>query len=1144
MHKRTWGAFLYAALSVVLCLTAVQLVMASSLDAREVDPAGNGQVAATPSRLAPTGAIHGDDLAGVQLVESSESRMVLLATASAPDITTVTLPDGSTCQEISLPGYQSLGESGGPALPVARAALGIPIPSDPVVRLVDSELTELPGIYNLCPEPSPILDLSAPDEDPSAQLKGWERVADPDIYGTDRWLPASPVEIADTGLIRDQRVARIALHPLQYNPVSGRIRLYTRMTVEIFLNADITATEAARAFAPSTTGQAFDALLRAQLMNYDQAKAWRQAPSTNPTPISSEAMQAVGADNPMYRVEVRDAGLYKLTYADLLAADPSVDLSGIDPRNLHLSTHGAEVAIEVTGEDDGSFDVSDTIYFFGEAINTVYANINVYWLTWDTTPGIRMDRVDASPSSPELPVPTHFTTTMLLEEDHAYRRALVTGDGDNWFWSDLQSKGTPVSRSYTFTIPNLATAIDTTVLVSGDLLGYSANPRHSGEVHLNGHSIYTATWVPQTEHLFAATIPITYLMQGTNVLSVTVGIGNITDYVVVNHFGITYAATYTATDDLLWFEGDQAGTWEFRIGGFTTDAVRVLDITYPLTPARIIGGPAEFDGMTYTQPFSQAIAGERRYLATATALALSPTQVSRDVLSDLRNTSNSVDYIVIAHRSLITSANTLASYRATQGLRTQVVDVQDIYDEFGYGIPAATAIQEFLAYAYGNWTPPAPSYVVLFGDGNFDPKNNLGRGEPSLIPPYLAAVDPWIRETAADNLYVKFDDDLVPDMFIGRLPALTLAQADALVNKIIAYEQPPTTSAWHSQILFVADNEDDGGYFDEDSDEVADHYVPTPYTVEKVYLGVTHDITSAKAAIIDAFNTGRLLINYAGHGATQLWAGERLLQLSSIPSLNNADKLPFLVPMTCLEGYYIIPSPPDNNFEALAEALVRHAAGGAIASWSATGLGLASGHDYLDRGIFEAVFDKDIIELGPATAYAKMYLATSPAGPSYTDLLNTYTLFGDPATRLNVLPADVGIAKAVTGNAATFTWGDPITYTLTYLNAGPATAHGVVISDTLPAALTSLAWSAHGVPITLQVGSTYVWDVGSLPAGTGGVITVTGRISPSLQRTLVNTVEITTTSREIETGNNRSQSTVIIDALRVYLPLALRSSTQ
>jgi len=84
----------------------------------------------------------------------------------------------------------------------------------------------------------------------------------------------------------------------------------------------------------------------------------------------------------------------------------------------------------------------------------------------------------------------------------------------------------------------------------------------------------------------------------------------------------------------------------------------------------------------------------------------------------------------------------LANYRQDQGLRTSVVDVQDLYDEFNYGIANPSAIRDFLALAYSTWQAPAPTYVVLFGDGNFDPKNYLGFNRINLVPPYLSVVDP------------------------------------------------------------------------------------------------------------------------------------------------------------------------------------------------------------------------------------------------------------------------------------------------------------------------------------------------------------------------------------------------------------------
>ena len=122
------------------------------------------------------------------------------------------------------------------------------------------------------------------------------------------------------------------------------------------------------------------------------------------------------------------------------------------------------------------------------------------------------------------------------------------------------------------------------------------------------------------------------------------------------------------------------------------------------------------------------------------------------------------------------------------------------------------AIHDFLAYAYANWVSPAPTYVVLMGDGNYDPKNYLGYGRASQIPPYLLDVDPWIGETAADNRYVTVaGSDTMPDMMLGRLSVNTAAEANVMVSKIMAYETTPLAGDWRQQVLAVADNADEAG---------------------------------------------------------------------------------------------------------------------------------------------------------------------------------------------------------------------------------------------------------------------------------------------------------------------------------------------
>ena len=85
--------------------------------------------------------------------------------------------------------------------------------------------------------------------------------------------------------------------------------------------------------------------------------------------------------------------------------------------------------------------------------------------------------------------------------------------------------------------------------------------------------------------------------------------------------------------------------------------------------------------------------------------------------------------------------------------------------------------------------------------------------------------------------------------------------------------------------------------------------------------------------------------------------------------------------------------------------------------------------------------------------------------------------------------------------------GDAVTYTLTFSNAGPGTAVGVVITDHIPLSVTVSAVITNGVPIT-DTGTTppYVWQVADLGTNDGGVITITGTLNDPLPASLVTNV--------------------------------------
>jgi len=125
--------------------------------------------------------------------------------------------------------------------------------------------------------------------------------------------------------------------------------------------------------------------------------------------------------------------------------------------------------------------------------------------------------------------------------------------------------------------------------------------------------------------------------------------------------------------------------------------------------------------------------------------------------------------------------------------------------------------------------------------------------------------------------------------------------------------------------------------------------------------------------------------------------------------------------------------------------------------------------------------------------------------------------------------ADLSISKSV--DPATANPGDPITYTITFSNAGQNIASGVVITDIVPVSVTNTSVISSGVAITqTNVGVvTYTWEVQDLAADQVGVITITGQLSATLAAgTFTNTAVITTTVVDSDPGNNNSEAGVTV----------------
>ncbi|MDD5371245.1 MAG: C25 family cysteine peptidase [Anaerolineaceae bacterium] len=894
------------------------------------------------------------------------------------------------CHQVRIPGWGLSGKAGEPALPVKGVLVGQPPDSETLVTIIESSPPQEIEDLDICPSATLKVNSSATGEIGS---QGEILKADLGAYQQNQFYPPGPLaELGTTGLIRSQQVAQVLLKPFRYNPVTRKLRYYTKLHVRVQFSSPIATFAQSQ---PIDEGM-YEAILQSQVINYDDARRWRTKAVTIATAQPKAAHEI--------KLEVIQDGLVRITYSDLQSAGAPVDR--IDPQTLRLTSQGNEIAIYVKSENVHEFLPGDYLIFYGQKNGSRYITSNVYWLTWGGANGLRITTADGRLGSGDTP--SAFQSLVHFEENTIYLSGYPSGvNQDRWYWNTVYQPGKS-SRTYPVDLTRVSNQ-PATAKMRGLFKGYSANPMHHVHVSINGHLIAENTWPAQEEFTFLVNFPQSYLIEGQNSILVECPLteGITQETVLVNWFEIEYAKDYSVDGSVTYFSGDNPGTWQYELRGLLTKDSLVWDITDPIHPVNINNLTFTPVGDQYSLQFQQHISARSQYLASSLANIPGPASAVLSHPADLHSTQNGADSIILTHPDFLEAVQPLADYRTAQGFRVKVVNVMDVYDEFRDGLFDPQAIHDFLAYAYQYWESPAPAYVLLVGDGNYDFLNFTKRDEPNFIPPFLADVDPWMGETAADNRYVTVSgDDILPDMALGRLPVKTASEASNVIAKILSYDQH-ATGDWSRKVMFVADKLDpSAGDFAALSDAIIDGYLnPWNSHVDRVYDQVTHtDLGATRQAILDGLNQGRGIIHYNGHASTTFWSTDQLFQKTDIPLLANEQNLPIIIPMTCLTGYYIHPSSPTTDASSLDESIVRAPNGaGAVATWSPTGLGLSTGHELLDRGIFQAIYRDHTGSLGWATNQAKYFLYANSS--SNRALIDTYELFGDPALPLAMSPA-------------------------------------------------------------------------------------------------------------------------------------------
>ncbi len=963
----------------------------------------------------------------------------------APEIEVRVLDDGTV--EVVVPGYEQTEEPGAPRLPFASSLIALPPASSSSLHITSVEESErvLPGPISVAPRPEgTIRDAQGrPIGGAFAALEGA-----PGLSGTD-----APVKLEEVGRVRGVRLARVTFYPAR---VAGdRLRVVRLLQAEVRWDRPAARSGASTSFAPD------DVLLRQvrdQVLNPQHV-----VPMPSPVPRDAEGSFSPESVGPAQRlssangyiasastalIEVEDPGLYRVEYSDL--AD--LGFSGVDPMNLCLFQGDEELAIEWAGDADAVFEPDEAFLFYAEPRFSRWTSVDVYRLVDGDSLGRRITIRSADPAGLPSGVPW---VERKFEENHIYTPDCFCGhlplgrDGDRWTWEVLR-----FPDRADLSLPFDLQAVDGQQLATLTLwlIGYTdvaGDPDHRVDVSVNGTSVGWVQWDGRRAITATLDIPAGSLRSGQNTLALSLpGLSGVTvEGAWVDAFAVRYGRGQDAAGSSVRFgaapvtpgapaaglpqriylplvarnmlPSDAARAYTVALG--SAGPYRGYDITEPLRPRRLTAYAVNGNVVSVGDPPGGS---PRRYFIVSDAGVRRPVRVrAPEQLNGEGGGLAGADVLIITHPAFSDALGPLVSLRRSQGLATSVIDVLGIYDTYGDGRPAPPSIRAFLADAYATWTP-RPTYVLLVGDGSFDPRGYRAGSSTPFIPPYLADVDPWAGETAADNLYASVDgSDHLPDLLIGRLPVQTPEDARSVVDKIVEYESHPVPGVWNADVLLVADDADTAGDFADSSQSHAAAHVTPPFSTTAHYCDGTspylsdcssRDTTEIGTAVLSRWNQGALLVQFTGHASWHQWAAERFFHLDDLAELRNGSRLPVVVEMTCFTGAFHRPEP------TLDESLVVLDGGGAVAAWGATGLGVGTGHARLSDGFFGALFsDKADIDhasvdidhasvdidhasadtLGQATLSGKLTLASSGKN---LDLLDTFTLLGDPAMAVNL----------------------------------------------------------------------------------------------------------------------------------------------
>lgn len=732
-----------------------------------------------------------------------------------------------------------------------------------------------------------------------------------------------------------------------------------------------------------------------------------------------------------YKVKLSKSGIYKISYELLSSWGISVD--NIDPLKIRVFGNNTgmlnefnaverpddllENAIYVNDGGDGIFGPGDYFLFYGtspdqwklnpfrksfEHVKNLYTDYSCYFLNFNEVAGKRIQEKAQSTLQPNTYSHT-FSDYAYYENDSIN----FLKSGRMWFGENFDNIITNFSLP-TFSFPNLVTGNQLSIRIQA--ISKSAEET-SFDVLLGDESIVNcpvSLLSPSNNNIYANKKTIFKKFTSSS-----------SDLGLKIRYNFSSAASLGWLDFIelnatrqLHFDSGQLCFRDVNTVGYQkvsqfsmqfTDQQPVLwEITHPENIQSIVAD-REGDSLRFVISTDSI----KEFVAFDFSQFYEPEYVEQVANQNLHSLTD-LDYVIICPEEFYQQAERLMQlHKEHDNLTGTVVLLNQIYNEFSSGSPDITAIRDFVRMLY--LKPDSSScikYLLLFGDGSFDPKNRYPNNN-NFIPTFqsdesLAITSSYVTDDYFGLMDFNEGDGASGnlDIGIGRIPVISVAEANDAVDKVKRYmtSGSKVMKDWRNVICFMADDEDSNLYFDqaeEMSQNISDNY--PELNIDKVYLDAFKQLNESEGQSYpgahEAFNNrvdeGALIVNYTGHGSELGLTGEGVLTLRDIEAWGNNYSLPLFITATCEFSRF-----DDPDRVSAGERIILNQNGG-IALFTTTRATFAGSNFILNKRCYNYVFEKNqdgnYYRLGDFVRLSK-----TPSSVSYRN----FVLLGDPALQL------------------------------------------------------------------------------------------------------------------------------------------------